>query len=199
MSDFNLKMLLDMRHSPVRNYVVPGLTSWLIGEPSATGLVRLFEAERETVEAITPHSHRFDFQCWVLAGWVRNRIWKRRVNSDGCDWYFESVLVRGLPKSGHAPRMGEYTQGDKGMDIAVPYTWEDTTYGADEWYSMGHKDIHSIHFGRGTKVLFFEGPQRTEEVTILEPRANEVRVPTFKVEPWMFQREATVGEGGLTK
>lgn len=45
--DFNVEMLLAMRHSPRHNYVVPGLTSWLIGQPAPTGTVRLFESHRK--------------------------------------------------------------------------------------------------------------------------------------------------------
>ena len=186
MSAFNLSMLLAMKHSPVRNYVIPGLTSWLIGAPGPQGCIRLFESERETQEFITPHSHRFDFQCWVLAGWVRNRIWTRRVNSDGCDFYYESKLRRGCKRGNGS--MGEYTQSEAALNVPQPYTFEDTTYDAGAWYSMGFKEIHSIAFSRGAKVLFFEGPEWTHETTILEPRANGVRVPTFKVEPWMFDR-----------
>jgi hypothetical protein len=73
--NFNIEMLLAMAHSPLRNYAIPGLTSSLIGQKSGTGCIRLFENSRDHQENITPHSHRFDFQCWVLAGHVVNRVW----------------------------------------------------------------------------------------------------------------------------
>lgn len=173
MSDLDLSMLLKMRHSPVRNYVVPGLTSWLIGSPGPQGCIRLFECEREHLEPVIPHSHRFDFQCWVLSGWVRNRIWTRSFC--GGDWFVASTHTKG--------RMGAYEVTEGGRER---YSYRDTTYGNDEWYSMTHEQIHSIWFGRGAKVLFFEGPEVVDFTTILEPVANGERVPTFKTEPWMF-------------
>jgi hypothetical protein len=80
--DFSIPALRAMAHSPVRNYAIPGLTSWLIGQPSPKGTMRLFESSRQHQEAITPHSHRFDFQCWVLEGFVVNRVWTRAHNTD---------------------------------------------------------------------------------------------------------------------
>ena len=38
----DIDLLKKMRHSPVRNYAVPGLTSWLVGEPGPNGCVRNF-------------------------------------------------------------------------------------------------------------------------------------------------------------
>lgn len=179
MSDgINLEMLLAMKHSPVRNYVIPGLTSWLIGAPGPKGCIRLFECERQHQEAIIPHSHRFDFQCWVLAGWVRNRVWERCwFKESASDWYIASRQEKG--------RMGGY---EVTASERHPYKYHDTTYGAGEWYSMTASEIHSIYFSRGAKVLFFEGPEVSEVTTILEPYANEEHVRTFKVEPWMFQK-----------
>lgn len=71
-----------LMHSPVRNYIVPGLTSWLIGEPSSHGKVRVFTCERDHQEAIAPHSHRYDFQCMVLHGHVTNKIWSECTMGD---------------------------------------------------------------------------------------------------------------------
>ena len=61
--NFSIEALLRMKHSPVRNYAIPGLTSSLIGSPSPNGTVRIFECSREHQEPIIPHSHRFSFQC----------------------------------------------------------------------------------------------------------------------------------------
>jgi hypothetical protein len=52
---------------------------------------------------------------------------------------------------------------------------------------MKYDELHCIHFEKGTQVLMFEGPNVSDRTTILEPFANGVRVPTFKVEDWMFQ------------
>lgn len=173
----DLRSLEKMAHSPVRNYVVPGLTSWLIGAPSDKGCMRLFTSEREHLETVIPHSHRFDFQCWVLRGTVRNRVWKHAYGIG--DWFMLSTHTKG--------RMGGYEVQEAGRGR---FDYVDTVYSQDEWYSMTHSEIHSIWFGRGAKVLFFEGPQVVDHTTILEPIASDTHVRTFKVEPWMFERDA---------
>lgn len=175
----DLEHLLSMAHSPVRNYAIPGLTSWLIGNPSPCGTVRMFHCERAHQEAITPHSHRFDFQCLVLEGKVRNRLWKpvdRFYQGDG-DWFQWSVL-RGAG-------LGQY---ERGSSTPGRYTFEDHEYEAGGRYGMKADEIHSIYFDRNTRVLFFEGPQVSDKSAILEPLVDGECVPTFKVEPWMFQR-----------
>ncbi len=71
----DIDFIKNMMHSPIHNYIVPGLTSWLIGNPSEFGKVRVFTCERNHKEAIVPHSHRYDFQCYVANGNVTNHIW----------------------------------------------------------------------------------------------------------------------------
>jgi hypothetical protein len=83
-----------MRHSPRHNYVIPGLTSWLIGQPHPTmGCVRLFTMDRFHEEPIIPHSHRFAFRCRVLAGAVTNRIWIE--DEDGDPYLCSEVTYEG--------------------------------------------------------------------------------------------------------
>ncbi len=172
----NRAMLDKMMHSPVRNYAIPGLTSWLVGSPSPKGTVRVFECSRDHQEAIIPHSHRFDFQCWVLAGKVRNRVWTKAYS--GGDWFTRTDLIFG--------DMGSYV---KGGAEGHRYDFRDAEYAEGQWYSMRANEIHSIYFARGTQVLFFEGPTLSDRSVILEPWENEETVPTFKVEPWMFKRD----------
>lgn len=171
-----------MRHSAVRNYVVPGLTSYLIGKPSPFGTMRLFHSEREHQESITPHSHRFGFQCWVLRGWVRNRIWREikywEHDKTGDKWHSTELKYRG--------EFGEYDA--KPGDIA-PWFYEDSVYKAGACYGMTADDVHSIWFSRDALVLFFEGPPERDCSRILQPVADGALVPTFKVEPWMFERD----------
>src|SRR5688572_7069582 len=94
--NFDVAALLKMAHSPIRNYAIPGLTSSLIGAPSPAGTVRLFQNSRDHQEPIVPHSHRFDFMCWVLAGAVRNRVWRRAMSYDkNADFYRSSRLIYG--------------------------------------------------------------------------------------------------------
>lgn len=77
-----MSLIIDsMLHSPVRNYVIPGLTSWLVGG-EGKGVVRMFENEREHQEEITPHSHRFWHHAFVISGEVRQRFWHQHADGD---------------------------------------------------------------------------------------------------------------------
>lgn len=176
----NIDHLRKMAHSPIRNYIVPGLTSWLIGEKSAAGCVRMFECERSHEEAITPHSHRFDFACVVLQGAVRNVIWKRDTLGTGDLFAGRTIIYGGSPgaySSDCSPKVHRYTRTER-------------RFTAGQQYGMTHDEVHSIFFERSTFVLFFEGPSITNETTVLEPWCDGMPVPTFEVRPWMFQRRA---------
>lgn len=186
--NFDVAALLKMAHSPVRNYVVPGLTSSLIGAPSAAGTVRLFECEREHQEAITPHSHRFNFQCWVLRGWVRNRVWKQTYPHDaGADKFESTTLVY---------------EGDIGKYRMEPgevngWRYRDCTYAEGECYAMESEQVHSIYFSRDAVVLFFEGPKVTDRSVILQPFTGGEVIPTMEVKPWMFKRASEASDEAL--
>ena len=185
--NFNIESLLAMSHSPVRNYVIPGLTSYLIGQPSESGTVRLFCNERDHQEQITPHSHRFDFQCWVLAGKVTNRIWTRNhymTHPDGDIFVSSHIKCCG--------RIGAY---EKKVNDRGNWSYRDFTYSAGECYSMKHNDIHSIQFSRGAKVLFFEGATITDTSTVIEPYTGDKHIETMEVRPWMFQKESGAAAG----
>lgn len=180
-NNFSIDALLKMVHSPIHNYIVPGLTSWLIGAPSPQGTVRLFHMSREQQEGIAPHSHRFDFQCWVLSGRVRNRLWTRdhyaRL-SDHDTYKCTRMIYLGEPGRYRFEPLDDWT-----------YTYADSTYAAGDCYSMEHDEIHSIHFSRGARVLFLEGPQLTDTSIVLEPVTEHGgHVPTAAVLPWMFLR-----------
>lgn len=171
------KLLQRMARSRIGNYVLPGLTSWIIGAPHAGGCVRMFTNEREQQDAITPHSHRFDFQCLVLRGRVTNRIWTR-VYGDRGDAFATSRLVY--------DSLGKY---EKRFEAIRRYEYSDRVYVEGMWYSMTYQEIHSIFFGARTEVLFFEGPSVNNESTILEPYVDDEVVPTFEVRPWMFKKD----------
>jgi hypothetical protein len=167
-----------MVSDPVYQYVTPGLTSFLVGA-EGRGRVRLFVSDRDTREWITPHSHRFDFACLVLKGEVQNILFEKSPVPWGNDY----ALGRLRPVEGG---MGRY-------EIERPEEWANyvektTVYGPGNSYSMNRDQIHSIRFGKGTKVLFFEGPNVVEESVFLEPWSNGKRVETFNVAPWMFQK-----------
>lgn len=173
-----LNVLRSMAHEPVRNYVLPGLTSMLIGG-FGQGRVRLFAAARDSREWIVPHSHRFDFVCLVLRGKVTNV----RFTVGGID-HANAYAIGRLKRS--TGGFGEY-------DIVhgtepTRFREEEATYAAGDFYAMRAPEIHSIRFGAGAEVLFFEGPDLQEETVFLEPWCDGGVVPTFAVQPWMFQR-----------
>jgi hypothetical protein len=167
-------MFLDnMKHSPVRNYGgIPGLTSWLIGEPSKRGLIRLMECSRDHFEPIVPHSHRFDFECRVLRGKVRNVIWTPDPKGDE----YEATELRYTGTPGHY---------EKSPSSRNAWSFRADAYREGDTYSMDSTEVHSIFFARDTVVLFFEGAPTTDTSIILQPVVDGVTVPTFKVEPWI--------------
>jgi hypothetical protein len=184
--DVDVDFIERMARSPIRNYVVPGITSWLIGAHHATaGCVRMLTCDREQVEHVTPHSHRFSFHAVVLAGSVRNRLWRRTWDGSG-DFYSECSLAFG----GEA---GKYTleEGERAR-----WSWEDTVFAKGQGYGMAAHEVHSIYFARGTKLLIFEGCAEKTVTSILQPVAYDEVVPTFKVEPWMFRRESSEASRG---
>lgn len=183
-------VLRRMRHSSIRNYALPGLTSYLLGGKEH-GVVRVFEADRTTLEVITPHSHRYDFAALVLSGKVENVTYRRaqsakEYNHVRANPYWVSFLESQRTHPAGVPIPGEYYREDG----YGPVSFFDVgkVYGPDEWYTVKHNEIHSIHFQKGTKVLMFQSPDITQRTTILEPFANGKRVPTFTVAPWMFER-----------
>lgn len=174
----DINHLRKMANGRLRNYVVPGLDSSLIGG-GRFGCVRLFECSREHAETIVPHSHRFDFQCLVLSGSVVNVLWETsKVEIDDADPYMASRLI-------YCGESGRYHKEQRGVIWA---RHKKKAFYEGDTYSMSHKEIHSIFFSRGAKVLFFEGPNVSSESVILEPYVNGVAIPTMKVEPWMFEK-----------
>jgi hypothetical protein len=176
---FDINALLHMAHSPVRNYVIPGLTSSLIGTPSDKGTVRLFQNERKHQETITPHSHRFNFQCWVLRGSVRNRLWFRRDHDDTNSDEYRTTQLQ------YSGKIGGYSVDQGGVNRWAYY---DSVFTQGQCYSMRAEQVHSIFFARDTVVLFFEGPTISDSSIIIEPVVDGEVIPTFEVKPWMFRR-----------
>lgn len=188
-----LRQLAHMKHSPVQNYICPGLKSSMIGGRAEDGsCVRMFEAARDTREHwITPHSHTFDFTCLVLYGQVANTIYvpsgQQYVGDGACDG--EAVYSIGhLHRDEHHVGMGQY-QIDRSNDVPVKFRAYTTAYRCGETYCMNHDEVHSVQFHAGAVVLFFEGPHRNRDTVFLEPWVDGFgRVETFKCEPWMFRK-----------
>jgi hypothetical protein len=175
-------LVLTMKVSPVKDYVIPGLESALIGA-GVNGTVRLFSQERFHEEPITPHSHRFDFSCLVLRGMVENVMWA--PVGDSCidaDYYARTKLV-------HRGEFGKYNIEPENNVPFKKYARTKKAYMVGECYHMKAEEVHSIFFQRDALVLFFEGPKRLDHSYVLEPVSDGRVIPTFKVEPWMFRRD----------
>lgn len=165
-------------NAPVKNYVIPGLTSSLVGG-NGYGQVRLFNNEREHEEPICPHSHRFSFACVVLAGSVRNRIWTKQECGTG-DEYESLELIK----------TGQFGAYEQALGERAFWDFKETKYSQGELYSMTSDEVHSIYFSRGAKVLFFEGPETNKTSIVLQPVVDDKTVSTFSVADWMFERVA---------
>ena len=170
-----MKILDDMKDTRISNYVIAGLDSYSLGN----GMVRLFENSRDHQDQITPHSHRFDFACLVLAGHVVNRIWtETSISSD--DLFVQSEIT-------YLGSVGEHSVA-KGP--AGHWRYYDRKYAKGQIYSMSAEEVHSITFSKGAKVLFFEGPEKSTKSMIIEPLVDGVRIPTYKKREYMFNETA---------
>lgn len=188
MNDVLIEALLATAHSPLRNYAIPGLTSRLLGDIRPDGSrFRIFDMERNQHEAIAPHSHRYNFTAHVLKGWVKNIIWTPEGDQDQADAeegdLYETTMIE---YTGHP---GCYRKRGLGMRNWVSCF---RTYSAGRSYKMTSKEVHSIIFSRGARVLMEEGPQLTTESIMLEPVvAGFGKVPLGETLPWMFVKGAS--------
>lgn len=169
-----IEIVEKMKQSRVMNYVVAGLDSYLL----SGGVVRLFECSRDHQDQITPHSHRFDFACLVLAGTVTNRIWEECTESEG-DFFQSSKLT-------YKGDIGKHSVARGGRNW---WRYTDWHYSAGDCYSMTADQVHSIQFSRGAKVLFLEGPQYSNTSLIIEPVVHGKVIPTYQKREYMFQRD----------
>ena len=177
-----MKAIFDkLKHSPIHNYILPGLTSWMLkASTESSGAVRMFESSRQTEDFITPHSHRYGLDCEVLQGWVENTVWKRAqhfgAEKSVDEWMVALLLYQGAP----GKYVLENTQATRMQPTCKKYS-------AGESYSMSYMDIHSIKFSRDAVVVITESAPQTDTTHILLPMAYGRVVPTFKVEPWMYK------------
>lgn len=177
----NLVQALGFAHSPVFNYILPGLTSWMIASSDEL-TVRLFTMHRNTEGFVHPHSHRFGFSAMVLAGHVYNTLYTQHDQHSEARLYDQHKIT---PRDGG---LGEYRFE---QSEAVRLRSETTLFAVGETYCMEPQHIHSITFSNGAAVLMYE--QRTSEICdslIFTPPT--VR-PEALTQPWMFKR----GQGGV--
>lgn len=175
MNNLDLEAITDLSHSKLSNYILPGLDSLLVGSTT-----RLFVNTRRSIGEITPHSHRFDFQCLVLQGSVTNTLFI--PDDDGDCYSVSSMTYLGNP--------GEYKTTNKGIRW---YSAADKVFVAGDWYGMASQEVHSIRFSNDAVVLFIEGLQTTTDSIYLEPHINGETINTMKTESWMFQKNIIKG------
>lgn len=171
--------LLSLKRDPLYNYIVPGLTSWLlVPKMPDGGCLRLFEMTRTQHEFIAPHSHRYAFNCHVLAGSVRNYLFKSDDEANDA-WTTHVLDYTGTPGSYNSK---EY-ETRRYFHLVRTYTaWQD--------YSMTESEIHSIHFSKGALVLFREFPATRNHSVMLTPYTTDTgTIPILRTEPWMFMRQ----------
>jgi tetrahydromethanopterin S-methyltransferase subunit E len=172
----NLDLVMKFAHNPVRNYAIPGLTSWMISN-SPEGNIRMFDMTRDHIEPIVAHSHRFNFHCIVLEGEVENILFKQSMDGDLYSAVYQT----------YNGSIGSYKT--ERSNLHIRYVQISQKYNKGDQYSMYSDEIHSIRFKKGTKVLFFEGPDVDDKSIIIEPIVDGELIETFKVEPWMFKKD----------
>jgi hypothetical protein len=175
----DIELVKSLMHSPVRNYAVPGVTSYLVKETDEY-LFRAFHMERHQITTIVAHSHRFNLYSYVLQGRVMNTIWHPVDEvADDLDAFYKTEL-------NYKNAFGKYDMLDVGLNYYKPSNHH---YEAGDDYYMSSSDIHMISFEKNTLVLIREDKNSyIDKSYILEPvDKNLKRIPTFKVESWMFQ------------
>ena len=196
--DLLLKQVQAMSHDRITNYIVPGLSSSLVGGPSPLsprefGKVRLFEASRETEQHVLPHSHRFALTSFVLRGSVINTLYVpggQRAPYDIDDLETappdsEGEDIYAMTKLTPAGRIGNYRVERDGSNTV--FSRYPSLYGAGDVYHMEHDEFHSIRFSKDAVVLILEGPEKLDHSYVLEPMVDGKVVPVFAVRTWMFE------------
>lgn len=181
------KLLREMGHSKVDNYIVPDVSSQLIGSDSGErGRVRIFDSSRDQDMFVTPHNHRFDLWCYVVQGEVENILYKthyanlQKIQSSRADTY-DVVQQR------YNGEIGEYEEIRRNKDRYAKFS---TKYTEGSQYFMRYDEIHSIKFGRGAMLLIIEGkPKRDSNQVLLPVDYQGNTINTLSNEDWMFRRE----------
>lgn len=164
----------DLRkHSPVKNYVIPGLTNYLVGTNHKQ---RLFYCSRNHQEVITPHNHRYSLQCKVLKGSVVNRSWFE--SGDEGDEY-------AIFESEYNNEIGNYSTQEKGKSY---FKFRDLLHQEGDSYFIHENSIHSIWFSKDTAVLVEEGKTIRNTNVYIEPVVDGVIIPTIEIKSWMFTK-----------
>lgn len=174
--NYAVHIIESMQSNGIKNYIAPGLNSFLIGD--TVGKVRMFHQTLPQEFYISPHNHRFDFCCYVLAGQVTNHYYKPTYRAN----------------FGHKYRVGTYHLGTPTHPWHLSdfkdewFMRHDRKYITGEWYGMEANDFHSITFSLGARVLFFEGPMIRDVSQCLQPYSDDEVIPLFTVHDWMYKK-----------
>lgn len=162
------------RGNVLENYVIPGLRSTLLGKTEKGGVIRIFDMLRDQEAGITPHNHRYAFDCFVLSGEVKQRLYR--------------VEPADEPKFAHYAKL-RYDREQRKLvgepELLVGWT-EERTYRQGEWYGMTTRQYHSISFAEGSSVLFIEGPIEREDVYCIVPYSAGRVCDTLEWRDWMM-------------
>lgn len=174
MDDLVALLKLVGEGTALENYIIPGLRSTMLAKPEAGGCIRRFDMLRDQEVDVTPHDHRYDFKCLVLAGEVRHRRYHVYPSSK------DSADYAALP----------YNAETHELDTESP-RWlaggfSEEVYKAGAWYGCTHHEFHSIRFSNRCAVLFWESAQRKGASSCLLPYFNGRICNTFTWREWMM-------------
>lgn len=166
-----------------RNYIVPGLDSYLLCGDNGRGFVRLFVMRRLQETVIVPHNHRYDFHCQVLAGDVTHRTYE-----------LGEVISAPRQDTTHAIMGYNPASPDRTGDVFAYTNVEHVTdekHNAGDTYELKYKDFHTVMFAKGAEVLFFEGPsfmRHTSKYLVPYDQVNKAPLDTYYWRDWMMKR-----------
>lgn len=161
--------------STLENYVIPGLRSVAYLKTDDNGaMLRSFEMTAHQEYYITPHNHRYNFECFVLDGEVENTIFNpieaTRATAD-------HVIV-------------PYDEAKHDIDLEktefVRAISSSRKHPEGDWYSMRHDQFHTITFAKGTRVLFLQGASVVKVSHCMLPYNAGRICNTFIWRDWMM-------------
>lgn len=176
-TEFERNFFEAFNSSTIKNYVVPGLESVLLGESDGFK-VRMFHMTEHQMMHVTPHSHRFNLLSYVLEGEVEHITYHETTRYDDLQKLFKLAV---LEQEG---QLGEYKTNIHSNGSFRCYS---AKYVAGGSYFLNAEDYHSVVFAKGTKVLFIEGPQ-VATPKILVPLVKGTVCSTLFTADWMFQK-----------
>ena len=175
-----VEMMIEQSLHIIEDYIIPGMTSYLLKRREDGSTVRLFVMTRSQMMFIAPHSHRFDLRSTVLEGRVLNTMWYPKTGAESDCFRVYSLEYKGKP--------GDYEKRPVGFGPVWPVGVQ---YWMGDSYFMTHSEIHNIWFARGSAVLIDESEPKSTESKILEPfnQERQQEYPLFRTAPWMFHHK----------